>query len=328
MTSRRELLFAFAASALVVPSLSLAQTGKIWRIGFLRSASFTQIDTPQRDALVQALKDLGYVEGKNIQIEWRFAEGNQQRLRDQALELVKAKVDVIMAAGGPGGSAAKAATSRIPIVLVNTADPEVLGLVTSLARPGGNITGTSNLTGQLGAKNLEMLVSLLPKVQRVAVLLDPANPVTPTILKDTEAAAKKATITVVPMPAGTAAEIEEAFSTMSRQNIRAVVLAAAGLLRTHVRQIAELAIKYRILTASNNQDFPKAGILLSYSSDFVENYRRSASYVDRILKGAKPGDLPIEQPTKLELTVNLKTAKAIGLVIPQGFLVRVDRVIE
>jgi putative ABC transport system substrate-binding protein len=303
--NRRGFVIAIGAGALALPGAAAGQSSpRVWRIGFLRAASFTEIDTPLRDALLQAFRELGYVEGKNLHIEWRFAGGSIQRLNEQAVELVQAKVDVIMAAGGPGGAAAKAATSRIPIVLVNTADPEVIGLVKSLARPGGNITGTSNLTGQLGSKNLEMLAGLIPRLQRVALLLDPANAVTPTIVRDV------------------------AFLAMSRQDIRAVILAAGGLFRAQLRQIAELAIRYGIATASNNQDFPMAGILLSYSSDFVESFRRSASYVDRILRGAKPGDLPIEQPTKLELTINLKTAKALGITIPQSILVRASRVIE
>jgi ABC-type uncharacterized transport system substrate-binding protein len=329
MTTRRRLLLGVGAGVLAAPLAALGQQpARTWRIGFLRLNPFTEIDAPSRDAFLQGLKDLGYVEGKSIMIEWRFADGNLKRVHTLAGELVQLKVDVIVAAGSPAASAAKEATSRVPVVMVNVTDPEATGIVASLARPGGNVTGTSNLTGQLGAKNLELLISLVPKLQRVAVLQDPAVPATATILKSIHAAADKVGVTVVPVSAGTVEEVEKAFPAMGRHNARAMIIVAGGVFRMHVRRIAELAIKHRLPSASTNQEFPDAGILLSYSPDFPEIFRRSASYVDRILKGARPGDLPAEQPTKFELVVNMKTAKALGLSIPQPFLMRVDRVIE
>ena len=274
------------------------------------------------------MRDLGYVEGKNLAIEWRFAEGEYERLPGMAAELVQLKVDVIMALGPPAIVAAQKATTTIPIVVVTSVDPVGAGFVKSLARPGGNITGLSNLAGDISSKHLEMLLAVMPKVSRVAVLVNPANPAHAAMLKNVQATAQKIGIKVLPVQAQTPHEIEGAFSMMSREAVGAVIVALDPFLIQQERQIAELAVKHRLPSIFANREYAEAGGLLSYGQNQVDIYRRAATYVDKILKGAKPGELPIEQPTKFELVINLKTAKALGIIIPQSLLLRADEVIQ
>ena len=330
MNNRRKLLVALGAGALASPLSPLAQPAtKVWRVGFLRvAAEFTQVDSDLRDGFLRGLKDLGYVGGKNLVIEWRFAEGKAERLPGLAAELVRLKVDVIVALGTTSTSAAQKATTTIPIVMVNVADPVASGLVKGLARPGGNITGLTDLTSELGPKNLEILLGIMPKLNRVAVLFDPVSSASVIILQSYQPAAQRAGVTILPMPAGNAVEIENAFSKMIRENARAVIVAGGNLFTQQMRQIAELAVKHRLLSASTNSPHVQGGLLMSYAPNSVDNYRRAAYFVDRIFKGAKPGDLPVEQPTKFELVINTKTAKALGITIPQSIMARADRVIE
>ncbi|MEK6244474.1 MAG: ABC transporter substrate-binding protein [Pseudomonadota bacterium] len=328
--ARRRLLIALGAGALVAPFGSLAQQqGKVWRVGFLALRSQTASNpSAVYGAFLQGMRELGYVEGKNLLIEWRFADGKVERLPGLAAELVQLKVDVIVAAGVQPTSAAQKATTTIPIVMGNSIDPVGSGFVASLARPGGNITGLSNLLGDLSPKHFEMLRSMAPKLSRVAILLNPTNSGHATILKAVQTAAQKSSVKILPVQARDPQEIESAFSTMTQQNAEAVIVASDPFLNQQRRQIAELAGKSRLPSVAAVREYVEAGGLMSYGPSFVENYRRAATYVDKILKGAKPGDLPVEQPTKFEMVLNRKTAKALGITIPQELLLRADRVIE
>jgi putative ABC transport system substrate-binding protein len=332
MTTRREFLMAGGTGlcVLAAPVSSLAQQkGKFWRVGFLSARRRPDsLDVDYYGAFPQRLRDLGYVEGKNISIEWRYAEGQYERLPAMAAELVQLKVDVMMALGPPAIVAAQKATTTIPIVIVSSIDPVGAGFVKSLARPGGNITGLSNLAGDISSKHLEILLVMVPKLSRVAVLVNPDNSAHATILKNVQAAAKDAGMRVLPLKAKTPGEIENAFSMMAREHAGALIVALDPLFIQQELQIAAQAVKHRLPSIFANREYAEAGGLMSYGQNQADIYRRAADYVDRIFKGAKPGELPVEQPTKLELVINRKTAKAIGLAIPQELLLRADRVIE
>jgi putative ABC transport system substrate-binding protein len=330
MNHRRQLLVAIGASAFTVPLVSFAQQqGKVWRVGFLsqrgRPAS---IDADFYGGFPRGMRELGYVEGKNLTIEWRFADGNLENLSAQAAELARLNVDLILTAGDAATKAAQRATTTIPIVIGAAADPVGNGLVASLARPGGNTTGLSNLSGDLRPKHLEMLIGMMPKLTRVAVLANPVTRIDVAAVKILEAAAQKTNVKLLSMQAGTAAEIDSTFATISREGAGAVIVTLNPLYVQQRRQIAELAAKYRLASIAPNSEYAEAGGLMSYGQNQSENYRRAATYVDKIFKGAKPADLPIEQPTKLELIINGKTAKALGLTIPQTLLISADKVIE
>ena len=328
MNNRRKLIIALGAGALATPfSLLAQQQSKVWRVGFLaqRQISISESDNyygPFR----QGMRELGYVEGKNLMIEWRSAEGKSERLQDFAMELVRLKVDVIVATSTPCVSAAKKATTTIPIVMGSILDPVGSEFVKSLAHPGGNITGLSNLTGDISSKLLEMLLKIAPKVARVAVLVNPSNLAHANVLKNTQAAAEGVAVKVLPVEAQTPQEIERAFSAMSLEAVGAVIVVRDGLFNQQARQIVELATKNRLPSIFANREYTDG--LMSYGSNTADIFRRSATYVDKILKGAKPADLPIEQPTKFELIINGKTAKALGLKIPQSLLIMADKVIE
>ncbi len=259
---------------------------------------------------------------------WRFAGGEYEHLPGMAAELVQMKVNVIMALGPPAIIAAQKATTTNPIVIVTSVDPVGAGFVKSLARPGVNITGLSNLAGDLGSKHLEMLLTMVPKLSRVAVLVNPANLAYASILKNVQAAAQKAGIKVLPVKAQTPQEIESAFSMMAREYAGAVIVTLDPFFIQQGLQIAVQAAKHRLPSIFANREYAEAGGLMSYGQNQADIYRRAAGYVDRILKGAKPGELPVEQPTKLELFINRKTAKMLGLTIPQSLLISADKVIE
>jgi putative ABC transport system substrate-binding protein len=330
MNTRRKLIIALGAGALTAPFGSFAQQqGKIWRVGFLALRSPTaSIPVASYGAFLQGMRELGYVEGKNLIIERRLAEGKVERLPDLAAELVQLKVDVIVTAGAQPTSAAHKATTTIPIVMGNSIDPVGSGFIVSLARPGGNITGLSNLIGDLSPKHFEMLRSMVPKLSRVAILMNPTNSGHAMILKTVQTAAQKSGVKILPVQARSPQEIESAFSTMTKHNAEAVIVANDAFLNQQRRQIAELAAKNRLASVAAVREYVEAGGLMSYGPNFVESYRRAATYVDKIFKGAKPGDLPVEQPTKFELVINHKTAKALGLTIPQSLLISADKVIE
>ena len=274
------------------------------------------------------MRELGYVEGKNLVIEWRSAEGKADRLPDLAGELVQLNVDLIVTAGNPAVGAAQKATATIPILIGNGSDPVGSGFVASLARPGGNITGLSNIVDDISPKYLELLISMVPKLSRIAILLDLSSTSQAKVLDNVRAAAKTANITVLPFDARSPEGIEKAFSLMKKEKAGAVIVVSSGLFVQQARQIAELAAKHRLPSISGYREYTDAGVMMSYGPSFAENYRRIATYVDKIFKGAKPGELPVEQPTKLELVINGKTAKALGLKIPQALLISADKVIE
>jgi putative ABC transport system substrate-binding protein len=329
MNNRRKLVIALGASALTAPFGSFAQQqSKIWRVGFLTTRRIESLDSDDYGAFPRGMRELGYVEGKNLLIEWRSADGKSERLPGLAAELVQLKVDVIVAAGTPAISAAQRATATLPIVMGSVGDPVGSGFVQSLTRPGGNITGLSILTGDLGSKYLEMLLSMAPKLSRVAFLLNPDNASDRISLSNVQAAAQKLGIKFLPVEARTVQGIEHAFAMMGQQNAGGGVVGGDGYFVQQGGQIAELAVKKRLPSVSPYRGYVEAGGLMSYGSNVADSYRRAATYVDKILKGAKPADLPVEQPTKFELFINRKTAKALGLTIPQSLLISADKVIE
>ena len=328
MNNRRKLLVTLGAGALAFaapPGSFGQQQGKVWRVGILSPTS-ASLSSPNTGAFLKGMRELGYVEGKNLVIEWRFADGKLERLPDLAAELVQLKVDIIVTAGATAISAAQKATTTIPIVMASTGDPVGSGFVKSLARPGGNITGLSNMAGDIAAKFIDLLRSVVPKLSRVAML-------TPSttygeLSKSVQAAAQKAGVKTLVAEASTPQEIENAFSMMVREKADAVFVGSPTVFAQQHRQIAELALKYRMPSLFQDRVTVEAGGLMSYGQKLTDSYQRSATYVDKILKGAKPGDLPVEQPVSFELVVNLKTAKALGLTIPQSILLRADEVIQ
>lgn len=328
MNNRRKLIIALGAGALTAPFGSFAQPGKVWRVGFLSPVSASGI-SQYTDAFLKGMRELGYVEGKNLVVERRFADSNSERLSGMAEELVRLNVDVIVAAGGsPAIGAAQKATTTIPIVMATSGDPVGGGFVKSLARPGGNITGLSNMGVELGPKLFELLHSAVPKLSRVAVLVSPTSTSSRAISENVQAAAQKAGVKTLVAEASSPQEIENAFSIMTREHADAVIIGNAGFFALQRRQLAELALKHRMPSIFGNPLNVEAGGLMSYGYKATDNYQRAAIYVDKLLKGAKPGDLPVEQPVTFELLVNLKTAKALGLTIPPTILLRADEVIE
>lgn len=330
MNNRRKLLVALGACALAASAGPFAQppAAGMHRIGFLGS-SLAKGDASELAALRAGLRELGYVEGKNLAIETRLAEGKYDRFPDLAAELVRLKVEVIVTQGPQATSAAQQATATIPIVMANSDDPVASNFVKSLAHPGGNITGLSNLSGEIGAKHLEMLLGMVPKLSRVAVLLNPANASSGAIvLKSVQSVAGSRGVKVLPIEARSAAEIETAFARMRHEKAGAVILVQDAVFQQQRTLIAELAVKHRLPTIFRNRQFAEAGGLISYGPTAEENFRRAATYVGKILRGAKPGDIPVEQPTNFRLVINGRTAKTLGLIIPQSLLIGADNVIE
>jgi putative tryptophan/tyrosine transport system substrate-binding protein len=312
------------AAPLVVEAQSAEKT---YRIGYLGNAS-ALAQAKRVESLRAGLRDLGYEEGKNIVIEFRWAEGRYERLPDLAAELVRLKVDVLVTAGTPGALAAKQATTTIPIVMVGIGDAVASGVVASLARPGGNITGSTDSVPELMAKLLELLKEILPRTRRVAVLANPVNPQvgTPT-LKAMGSTARSLKVELEKFEARGPSEFESAFSRIAKSRVDAVVVPSDVVFNYNVAALADLAAKKR-LPSAGIKAFAEAGGLIGYGLNFPEMDRRAAYFVDKILQGVKPADLPVQQPTKFDLVVNLKTAKALGLAIPQSILLRADQVIE
>ena len=332
MNHRRKLLTVLGAGALAEPFAVFAQQpGRIYRVGLLATQSRpSDADFPRSvyAAFQQGMRELGHIEGRNLVIEWRFADGDAKRLPELAAELVRMKVDVLVAGGTDAPLALQKATTTIPIVMTSASDPVGRGLVKSLPRPAGNITGLSIVTGYLGAKRLELLRAMVPKVSRVAVLINPANPQSAAGLESVQAGARQLGVTILPVEAKSAQEIELAFAPMRKQGAGALIVLLNPLYQQHRIRIAALAIEHRLPTITADRDFAAAGCLLSYGSSLAESFRRAATYVDRILKGTKPGDLPVEQPVKFDLVINRGTAKTLGLAIPQGLLISAEEVIE
>ena len=324
---RVRLIVLLAAFLLTTPLGVEAQAlAKVPRIGYLTTVS--RADDWRLESLRQGLRELGYVEGQNIAIEYRFANGRPERLPALAAELVGLKVDLIVTAGPPAPQVAKQATSTISIVFTVVGDTVGEGLVASLPRPGGNITGLSSIAPEVMGKQLELLKEVVPKVSRVAVLHDPNHPGHPLMLRELEGPARALGVQLHVVPAGTPPEIEAAFATMRSQRVGGVLVLRDSFFNAQRAQIAALAAKSRLPAVYGFSEHAEAGGLMTYGASVPVMYRRGATYVDRILKGAKPADLPVEQPTKFELVINLKTAKALGLTIPQSLLQRADEVIQ
>ena len=317
-----------AAMLLVTAGLAEAQQPtKIPRIGFLTAGSSSTI--PARiDAFRQGLRELGYVEDKNIIIEWRFGEGKPDRLPPLVAELVRLKVDVILSAGAAVTRPAKDATRTIPIVMAQDTDPVGNGFVASLARPGGNITGLSSYSAELNGKRLELLKEIVPKLSRLAVVGESTYPGNAQSLKETELAAGALKVQLQYLDVLDPKDIETAFRDTSKGRADGVLLLQSAVLNSQRKQTADLATKSRLPAIYYAREFLDAGGLMSYAASITDLYRRAAAYVDKILKGAKPADLPVEQPKKFELIISLKAAKQIGLTIPPNVLVRADKVIK
>jgi putative ABC transport system substrate-binding protein len=316
-----------ALSVLAAPLAADAQRpGKIPRIGVLMPGRPPSL---LLDAFRRGLRELGYVEGQTISIEYRWAEGKVDRLPSLAAELVGLKVDVIVTGGGvPGVHAAKRATDTIPIVFTNAADPVASGLVASLARPGGSVTGMATMSPEIIGKRLQLLKEAIPTVARVAILYNPAFSGSLFNLKAAQGAAPALGLTVQPLEVRSADEFSRAFAALTRERADALVAFGDPFTTAHQAQIVELAARSRLPAMYSRPDFAHTGGLMAYGPSLPDMYRRAATYVDKILKGAKPADLPVEQPTKFELVINLKTAKALGLTVPQSVLIRADQVIQ
>jgi putative ABC transport system substrate-binding protein len=314
-------------SLLATPLAVEAQpVGNVWRIGVVLSRYAPAQDPPQ--AFRQHLRDLGYVEGQNVTIEWRHAERGYERLPELAAELVRLKADVIVADVALATRAAMRATPTIPIVMALAADPVGDGLVSSLARPGGNVTGISLMLPEISTKRLQLLKDALPKVSRVAVLWHPTTPWHKAMLQEIETVAPSLGLQLVPIAVPDPGGFEGAFSAMARERVGGAFVGDNPVFSSYRTQLLDLAAKSRLPMIFSSRDWAAAGGLMSYGASYSDMFRRAAVYVDKILKGAKPAELPIEQPTKFELVVNLKTAKALGLTIPQAVLLRADQVIQ
>ena len=327
MITRRTFLCGLTLGTLSAPLAGEAQPGgEIPRIGVLSSLS--RGNPPETLAFLKGLLELGHVEGQNVAIEWRGAHGQASRFPALAAELVQLNVRVIVATVPPAIQAAQAATKTIPIVMVTPSDPVGLGFVGSLARPGGNVTGLTWQTRELVPKRLQLLKETVPTLARVAVLWDATEPARRRQVEEPERAASKVGVRLQILEVRSPDELDGAFAAMTRDRAGAVLIEASSMLAANRARIADLAAKRRLPTMGWFGEMVDAGILMSYSPSLSEQYRRAAYFVDRIFKGAKPADLPVEQPTKFALVINLKTAKALGLTIPQSILVRADEIIQ
>jgi len=316
--------------ALALASLRPAeaqQPVRVPRIGFLSAVPFSTMSV-RVEALRQGLRELGYVEGQNIVIEYRFAEGKLDQVSDNAAELVRLKVDAMVTAGATDTRAAKRATSTIPIVMAFDSDPVGSGYVASLARPGGNITGLSSLSPEITGKQLELLKDIVPRLSRVAVLWTSIEPGNALALKETEGAARALGLKLQYVEVRSSDDLESAFKTATRERSQALVVLRNPVFGPHRTQLMELLAKSRLPVMFPRRDYVESGGLMSYGASDTDLFRRAAMYVDKILKGAKPADLPVEQPTKFEFIINLKAAKQIGLTIPPNVLARADKVIK
>ncbi len=328
MNRRVIVFFCVLPTVLLLTICSQAQQlAKIPRIGFLTNNSSTGLAAAD-EAFRQGLRALGYVEGKSLVIEYRYGEGKVGRLAEMAAELVRLKVDVIVTGGPTSTRTAKQATSTIPIVMASDPDPVANGFVASLARPGGNITGLATLSPELSGKRLELLKEILSKLSRVAVLGTSTTPGTAQELKEAELAAGAFGVKLQHLDVVSPKDIETAFRAASTGHADAVLVLNSAILLSQRRQLVDLAVKSRLPAIYNVPEFVEDGGLMSYGVSFIDLHRRAAIYVDKILKGAKPAELPVEQPTKFELIINLKAAKQIGLTIPPSVLARADKVIK
>jgi putative ABC transport system substrate-binding protein len=325
---RRVFLGAVTGGLLAAPFTAVAQpSAKVYRMGWLAGTASTQ-EKIEMEALRAGLRELGYVEGKNIVIEYRWAEAKYDRLPELAAELVSLRVDVIVTGGTAATQAAMQATTTIPIVMTATGDPLRTGLVASLARPGGNVTGVTQLGAEIAGKRLQILIDTVPNVSRVAFLQNQANASHKPYFHDLQVAARGLGLTLQSVDVQEPGEFEKVFAAMMRERPNALLVTGDFVHRLRKAWIIDFAAKKRLPAMYQLKEYVEAGGLMSYGTSVRDNYRRAATYVDKILKGAKPADLPIEQPTAFELVINLKTAKALGLTIPPSLLARADQVID
>jgi len=326
MMDRRTFIGGVAGGLLAAPLAARAQqAGKVYRIGIVEAIPAAQ-NAANLDALRKGLRDLGYVEGRNLIIEYRSADGRAERFPDLASELVRLKVDLIVTRGTPAARAAKNATGTIPVVMATMGDPRAI--VASFANPGGNITGVTTFSTELTAKRFELLKELVPNLSRVALLHNMGNPAAPPEWEETKTAARSLGLQAELLDVRSQGDLGRAFELAVRQRVDALVIGADGLTQMHQQTIVDLVARNRLPAAYPAREFVEAGGLIAYAVNYPDLYFRFASFVDKIFKGAKPGELPVEQPTKFELVINLKTAKALGLTIPPSLLQRADQVIE
>jgi putative ABC transport system substrate-binding protein len=331
MMGRRECIALLGSAVAAWPLAARAQQGeRMRRVGFLAGAvpaTESGSDYPA-GGFTQGMHELGYVEGKDFVVEWRSAEGQYERLTDLAAELVRLKVDVIVAGSPVAVRPAQQATTTIPIVMGYSTDPVGNGFVASLARPGGNTTGLAGSSDDSAPKQLELLATIVPKLSRVAILTNPYNPNSPAVMKSVRSAAEKAGLLIVPVEARSPQQIEDAFAALAKQSVAAVIVGNDAMFFVQRQQLAQLALSNRVASIFPLREYAAAGGLMSYGESLREFYRRAASFVDKIFKGAKPGELPIEQPTRFNLAINRKTADALGLMIPPQLYIFADEVIE
>jgi putative ABC transport system substrate-binding protein len=329
MTSRRESLVLLAASALTMPLGSFAQQrpGRAPRMGYIAQSPLSAIAS-RIESFSQGMRQLGYIEGNNIVVEWRSADGNQDRLKGLAEELVRLKLDVIVSAGPTVTRALKEATALIPIVMAQDIDPVGSGFVVSLAHPGGNVTGLATLSPEIGGKQLQILKEMIPRLSRVAVFGNSTNPGDAQALRETVLAAGSLEVYLRYLDILDAREIEPAFQAATKGRAEALLVLGNPVLNAHRKQVVDLAVKQRIAAAYTRPEFMDVDGLMYYGTNFDDLFRRAASYVDKILKGAKPADMPVERPTKFEFIINVKAAKHIGLKIPATVLARADKIID
>jgi putative ABC transport system substrate-binding protein len=326
---RRTFVTLLGGTAAAWPLLARAQQeSRAWRIGLLDASSPEAGRLRLWDAFRQRMRELGYVEGDNVAFEPRWAEGSADRLRAAAAELVNLKVNVIATAGGAAVQAAKRATNTIPIVMATAPNPVSLGVVASLNRPGGNVTGVVTMSSDLAAKRMGLLREAVPRASRFAMIWDAGSEGARIVVHDTQSAAQAVGISLLLLSARGAEDLDGAFASMVRDQAAALVVSPSPSFFVERRRLADLAVKNRLAMVGNVREYAEAGGLMTYGPDYTENFRRAANYVDKIIKGDKPADLPIQQPTKFELVINLKTAKALGLTIPPSILAQADEVIE
>ena len=327
--TRRDTIFALLALCAAPLASRAQQQGKILRVGFLVPRPRPEsIESDLLGGFPRGMRELGYVEGRNLIIEWRFADGKSERLPALAEELVRMNVDVLVAGSSPAIRALQKATTTIPIVMATSGDPIGSGFVKSLARPGGNITGLSNLLGDAAPKQLELLRAIAPKLSRVAHLVNPVNPALATSGTSLQSAAQSIGVTVLPVEARSAQEIDNAFRRMIQAKVEALIVPSDSLFIQQSRRIAELAASNRMLSSGSFREYAEAGGLASYGPNLVEQFRRAATYVDKLFKGARAAEMAVEQTATFELLINGKTAKALGITIPQSVLLRADVLIQ
>jgi putative ABC transport system substrate-binding protein len=324
---RREFITLIGGAAAAWPLAAEAQQGTLPVIGFLNSASPGPY-ARYVAAFRQGLKDVGYVEGQSVTIDYRWAHGQYERLPAMAAELVHRPVAVLAATSTPAALAAKAATTMVPTVFTTASNPVELGLVESLSRPGGNLTGATQLNVEVGPKRLELAHELVPTATIVGLLVNPTNPVAKTLARDLETAARTLGVQLHVLHASTERDIDDAFAALVQRRAGALVIAADVFFNSRSEQLGALTLRHAVPTVYGYQEFVTAGGLMSYGGSITDSYRWAGNYSGRILKGEKPADLPVQQSTKVELIINLKTAKALGLTVPQSLLARADEVIE